>query len=96
MATREQRLDQLRCIQSECAEIFARKNRDYGDAFACHGPVGVLVRIGDKLMRCQSITKNGTNLVRNESLRDTLLDLSNYAAMCVMLLDEDKDENGEE
>jgi hypothetical protein len=50
--------------------------------------VGVLVRIGDKLQRALSITKNGVNLVDDEGIRDTLIDLHNYAAMAVMLLDE--------
>ena len=35
-----------------------------------------------------SITKNGVNMVNDESIRDTLMDLHNYAAMGVMLLDE--------
>jgi hypothetical protein len=35
-----------------------------------------------------SITKNGVNLVNDEGIRDTLLDLHNYAAMALMLLDE--------
>jgi len=36
-----------------------------------------------------SITKNGVNLVDDESIRDTLIDLHNYAAMGIMLMDED-------
>lgn len=47
---------------------------------------GVLMRIEDKLQRMMSITKNGVNLV-DEGLRDTILDLHNYAAMAIMLLD---------
>ena len=35
-----------------------------------------------------SITKNGVTLVDNESIRDTLIDLHNYAAMGIMLIDE--------
>jgi hypothetical protein len=35
-----------------------------------------------------SITKNGVNLVNDEGIRDTLIDLHNYAAMAMMLLDE--------
>ena len=37
-----------------------------------------------------SVTKNGVNLVDTESVRDTLIDLHNYAAMAIMLLDEKK------
>jgi hypothetical protein len=35
-----------------------------------------------------SITKNGVNLVQDERIRDTLIDLHNYAAMALMLIDE--------
>jgi hypothetical protein len=35
-----------------------------------------------------SITKNGVTLVDDEGIRDTLIDLHNYAAMGIMLIDE--------
>lgn len=41
----------------------------------------------NKIQRYMSITKNGINLVDNESIRDTLIDLHNYSAMALMLLD---------
>ena len=82
------RVAQMKAIQSEALALFERKNTDYGDAFATYGPVGVLVRMGDKIARLQSISKNGVTLVDSESLRDTLIDLHNYAAMAVMLIDE--------
>ena len=82
------RVEQLRNVQNEGLNLFERKNRDYGDAFATYGTVGVLVRIGDKIMRLQSITNKGVTLVNDEKLRDTLIDLHNYAGMAVMLLDE--------
>jgi hypothetical protein len=44
--------------------------------------------MGDKIQRLLSVSNNGVALVDNESLRDTLIDLHNYAAMGVMLLDE--------
>jgi hypothetical protein len=46
------------------------------------------MRIEDKIKMSLSITKNGVNLVKDEGIRDTLLDLHNYAAMVLMLLDE--------
>ena len=78
---------QLRAVQDDALELFKKKNADYGDAFATYGPIGVLVRMGDKISRLQSITKNGISLVNDEKIRDTLIDLHNYAAMAVMLLD---------
>ena len=78
-------------LHEEAFSLFQKKNKDYGDAFAKYGPVGVLIRMGDKISRCQSISKTGIVLVNNEKLRDTLIYLHDYAAMCVMLLDEGKE-----
>ena len=80
----------LEKIQKEGRELFKKKNQDYGDAFANYGAIGVLVRIGDKISRLQSITTRQISLINTESLRDTLIDLHNYSAMAIMLLDEKK------
>ena len=82
------RVTQMQKIQGDALELFRKKNSDYGDAFAKYGVIGVLMRIEDKIQRAMSITKNGVNLVNDEGIRDTLLDLHNYAAMALMLLDE--------
>jgi ABC-type transporter lipoprotein component MlaA len=83
------RVMQMAKVQSEGLELFKRKNSDYGDAFASYGVIGVLVRMGDKILRAQSITNSSISLVDSETLRDTLIDLHNYSAMAIMLLDED-------
>lgn len=82
------RVEQLQKIQTSALQLFIKKNKDYGDAFAKYGIIGVLMRIEDKIQRALSITKNGVNLVNDEGIRDTLLDLHNYAAMALMLMDE--------
>ena len=82
----DSRIEQLEHIQKEALELFRKKNADYGDAFAKHGLIGVLVRIEDKIQRALSISKKGITLVDDESLQDTLLDLHNYAAMALMLI----------
>jgi len=84
------RVEQFVKVQEEGKKLFEQKNQDYGDAFSDYGVVGVLVRMGDKIKRLQSITSNGINVVKNESLRDTLIDLHNYAGMAIMLMDENK------
>ena len=84
------RIQQMKTVQKEALELFQRKNEDYGDAFAKYGPTGVIMRMEDKLQRFMSITQSGICLVNTESLRDTLIDLHNYAAMAIMLLDEKK------
>ena len=80
--------EQMKKVQKEGLELFEKKNKDYGDAFAKYGTVGVLIRMEDKLQRSISISNSGINLVNSESMRDTLLDLHNYAAMALMLMDE--------
>jgi hypothetical protein len=79
------RVEQMKHIHQEALELFIKKNADYGDAFATFGVIGVLVRIEDKIKRCISISSKNVQLVDNESLRDTLIDLHNYAAMALML-----------
>ena len=82
------RINQMKIVQKEGLELFKKKNADYGDAFANYGAIGVLVRMGDKISRCQSISNKSVSMVDSESLRDTLIDLHNYAAMAIMLIDE--------
>lgn len=84
------RVSILEKIQNEARDLFKKKNQDYGDAFANYGAIGVLVRIGDKISRLQSITTRQISLINTESLRDTLIDLHNYSAMAIMLIDEKK------
>jgi hypothetical protein len=82
------RVSQMIQVQQSALELFKKKNSDYGDAFAKFGVIGVLIRIEDKIQRSLSISKNGISLVDDEKIRDTLIDLHNYAAMAIMLLDE--------
>ena len=84
------RVEQLKTVQEEALDLFKRKNADYGDAFAQDGTIGVLIRLGDKINRLKNISKTNITLVETESLRDTLIDLHNYSAMAIMLLDENQ------
>ncbi len=68
---------------------YLKKNSDYGDAFANYGSIGVLVRIGDKISRLTNITNKNISLVNDESMKDTLIDLHNYAAIALILLNEE-------
>ena len=82
------RVSQYKTVHNEALSLFTKKNQDYGDAFANFGPVGVIVRMGDKINRLSSVTGSSVCLVKTESVRDTLIDLHNYAAMAIMLMDE--------
>lgn len=82
-------------IAIELNELYKRKNKDYGDSFHTsfieEGMAMVRIRLGDKLNRFKTLTKSNQQEVKDESIRDTLIDLANYAIMTVMELDR-KDE----
>ncbi len=93
-----------KALLDEALELHVRKNQGYAadnpDAFAnfrlAEGmgltPVqGVLVRMGDKFARVQSLAKNPENDRVGESMRDTLMDLSAYALIAICLMEEQKD-----
>ena len=82
------RVKQMKQVQEEALQLFSKKNKDYGDSFAQFGPIGVIIRMQDKINRLANITKTNITLVESESLRDTLIDLHNYSVMAIMLLDE--------
>ena len=42
------------------------------------------IRLGDKLSRFKTLTRNGNQKVQGESIRDTLIDLANYAIMTIV------------
>ena len=81
-----------RMITNELHATYKAKNADYGDSFTRsmndYGLVAGTVRIGDKFNRLSTLTKSGMDgEVKDESIRDTLLDLANYAIMTAMWLD---------
>jgi len=75
--------------------LYRWKNEDYGDSFHLsyleEGMAMPRIRLSDKLNRFKSLTKNGKQKVKDESIRDTLLDLANYAIMTVMEIDREKE-----
>lgn len=79
-------------LQSEARDLFERKNADYGDCFREDGMLGVMIRLKDKLNRVINIArKEGEHNVADEAVRDSLIDMANYAVMAVMLLDEQRE-----
>lgn len=48
------------------------------------------IRLGDKFNRFKNLTRSGLRQVVDESIRDTLIDLANYAIMTVMEIDRAK------
>lgn len=87
------RVEQFTKVQNEGLATFKQKNADYDDSFAHHGVLGTLIRIHDKLNRFTSVSNKQIALVDDEKLRDTLMDLANYAHIAVFLLDEGKEDD---
>lgn len=51
---------------------------------------GCLVRMGDKYRRVQNLRRNAANDRVGESIKDTLMDLANYAIIAVCLMEEEE------
>ena len=66
--------------------IFSAKNHDYGASYATTGLLGVLVRMVDKLKRLQRLQSHAALV--SESRMDTLLDLSVYALLAILCIDD--------
>lgn len=84
--------------------LYARKNHDYGDSFhqtfVEEGLAMARIRLGDKFSRFKTLsrispTDSAQQQVTDESIRDTLLDLANYAIMTVLELDQEEAERTE-
>lgn len=89
----------FREIVDEMAKTYEKKNHDYGDSFGIsvrkYGKIAALTRISDKFNRIENLILNGNTQVKDESLKDTLLDLANYAVMTVMAIENNDFENVE-
>lgn len=81
------------CLQLN--DLYARKNADYGDSFHIsyeqEGMAMPRIRLGDKYNRFCALTRGNKQQVNDESIRDTLIDLANYALMTVLEIDAEQD-----
>ena len=94
------KLDIYTNILADLRETYINKNSDYGDSFGKsiekYGFISALTRMSDKFNRLESLILNGENLVKNESLEDTLLDLANYCIMTTIELKTESEPNYKE
>lgn len=86
-------------LLDEMRKIHAAKSHDYASLaaplsnftrarrFGVEPWRGALVRLGDKVARLEELTCVGKT-PRNESVRDTLVDLASYALITVLLLED--------
>jgi hypothetical protein len=82
------KIEHHQAICKELTDLYSKKNQDYGDSFHLsyleEGMAMPRIRLGDKLNRFKTLTRSSNQLVENESVRDTLIDLANYAIMTIM------------
>lgn len=80
----------LRLIAQDNLLLLLRKHKDYGPkniALAPGGPInGLRVRMHDKLSRINHLFDTGAD-PENEPLRDSFIDMANYALIALMVLD---------
>lgn len=82
-------------IVYEMASLYEKKNQDYGNAFGElfneYGLNYSIMHLHEKLNRIKSVHKN--NNANNESIKDSLIDLANYAVMSIVELNNQSDIN---
>jgi hypothetical protein len=77
---------------AEAQELLIRKHKDYGPkniSGSPGGPInGLRVRMHDKLARINNLYESGAT-PENESLRDSFIDMANYALIALLVIDGD-------
>lgn len=80
----------------ELAQTLHDKNSDYGDSFSKGmkelGMPYVLSRIFDKFNRIKELSGKNSQLVKDESLKDSVKDLAGYAVLLWKYLEESEEE----
>ena len=88
MTTTKTKVQLHREVCEEINDLYARMNHDYGDSFhqtfVEEGMAMARIRLGDKFNRFKTLSRGGEQKVNDESIRDTLIDLANYAIMTVV------------
>jgi beta-galactosidase GanA len=78
-------------ILSEMMDTYKKKNADYGNSFSEtiqeFGYIPAVARINDKLKRVKNMVKGQEMNIKDESLRDNLMDIANYCVLTIMELD---------
>ena len=77
-------------VLDEAGNLLITKHEDYGPLNISRSPGGPLnglrVRIWDKIARINNLIDSGTE-PEHESLRDSFIDLLNYSAIALMVID---------
>ena len=77
-------------VLDTAGNLLIRKHHDYGPKNIAHSPGGPLnglrVRMWDKVARINNLLDSNVS-PSNESLRDSFIDLLNYSAIAILVLD---------
>lgn len=88
----DKKIERHKALCDELNVLYARKNHDYGDSFHLsyeeEGLAMARIRLGDKFNRFKNLSRGAEQLIEGEAMRDTLIDLANYALMTVMELED--------
>ena len=83
-------IDTVRDLLDEAGDLLLRKQMDYGPTNISRAPGGPLnglrVRMHDKIARINNLLDKNVD-PQNESLRDSFIDLLNYSAIAIMVLE---------
>ena len=75
-------------ICDQMNNIYRMKNQDYGDSFGKgfkeYGIMMPVIRLEDKFNRFKKLALTGDRKVQDETIKDTLIDLANYAIMTLV------------
>lgn len=88
--------ENMQNAHDELLQTFVDKNADYGNSFESsleeYGLIAALIRMDDKMGRLRTLIKSEAK-VQDESISDTLRDLSNYALMTSVWFDHKDDDD---
>ena len=88
--------EKMKDLTNEILKIYVKKNTDYGDSFSKSykefGVIAPVVRMSDKMERIKQLSKAEDIKVKDEPIRDTLIDIANYALMTVVEMDLEEEE----
>ena len=96
--SKKEDVDRFKEITDKMFETFKAKNHDYGSSFSnlfkeC-GMTYAYGHMAEKLERVKSLMKDDAK-VNGEGMKDSLLDLANYAILTVMEIDKNENEQKE-
>ncbi len=90
------KIERFADLQQEELEMHKLKDKKYGQSFGKsvqkYGLISALTRMSDKWNRFEELVLNNDIGTEDETIKDTLMDLSNYCNMTILELEDMKNE----